>query len=206
MFESVAKSIGVRPLGTVYLGTRPINLNTDRRILSRADMKNVKLRMPSTDAWLFLGEALGANTVPVPYADLYLALQTGTVDGQDNPLPAIKNRSFYEVTKSVTLTNHVFGTNWVMISEKLWQGLSPEMKQIVQEGVDQMTEWVNATNEQQEKDLIAELSDKGLVIYQPTPDELANYRKEVLDYYNAHKEVVGGWDMGMHARIQALNE
>lgn len=204
MFEKVAQTIGVRPIGTVYLGARLINLTTDKEVLSRADLKNVKLRMPNSDAWLFLGEALGANPIPVGYADLYLALQTGTVDGQDNPLPALKNKSFFEVTKSATLTNHVIGTNWIMIGEKLWQGMSPELQQIMLEGFDIATSYANETNLALEAELVTWLEEQGMKIYQPTPEQLANFRQEVIDYYFAHEEVVGAWDMEMYQRIQDL--
>jgi TRAP-type C4-dicarboxylate transport system substrate-binding protein len=206
MFENVAQTIGVRPLGTVYLGARLINLTIDKKVLSRADLKNIKLRMPSTDAWLFLGEALGSNPVPLPYADLYLAMQTKTVDGQDNPIPSLKNASFYEVTKSATLTNHVFGTNWVIINEKMWQGWSSKLRQVMLDGVNKAALWINETNEQGEKSLIPELESHGMKIYQLSSAEISKYRQEVLDYYFAHKEVVGGWDMEMHRKIQDLNK
>lgn len=204
MFEHVAETIGVRPLGTVYLGARLINLTQDKEILSRDDLKSVKLRMPSTDAWLFLGEALGANPVPVGYADLYLALQTGTVDGQDNPLPALKNMSFYEVTKSATRTNHVMGTNWIMIGEKLWQSMSDELKEIMKEGIRIAETYTNETNLALEAELVDWLREQGFSVYEPTPEQLETFRTEVTDYYFAHEEVVGGWDMDMYQRIQEL--
>ena len=204
MFENVAETLKVRPMGAVYLGARLINLTEDKEVLSREDLKGVKLRMPSTDAWLFLGEALGANPVPVGYADLYLALQTGTVDGQDNPLPALKNMSFYEVTKSATLSNHVIGTNWIMLSEELWQSMSDELKQIISDGVKIAEDHINQTNLSLEAELIPWLEEQGMSIYQPTPEALETLRKEVVDYYFAHEEVVGDWDMDMYQRIQDL--
>jgi tripartite ATP-independent transporter DctP family solute receptor len=106
-FERVVKDQGIRPLGAEYLGTRQVNMVDDKPILTPANLQGVNLRMPNSEAWLFLGKALGANPTPISFSELYMALQTKTVDGQDNPLPTDKNAKFYEVTKSITITNHV---------------------------------------------------------------------------------------------------
>ena len=104
MFQKVAEEQGILPLGAFYLGTRQISLSQDKQIKTPEDLKGINLRMPNSDAWVFLGKAMGANPTAVGFNDLYLALQTGTVDGQDNPLPTVKSAKFYEVQKSTSLT------------------------------------------------------------------------------------------------------
>ena len=121
IFERIAKEQGIRPLGAQYLGTRQLNLIDDKEIKTPADLRGVNLRMPNSDSWIFLGKALGANPTPISFSELYMALQTRTVDGQDNPLPSTKNAKFYEVTKSITITNHLVDSVWPAINEKKWQ-------------------------------------------------------------------------------------
>lgn len=204
LFDRIAKEVGVRVLGVENCGTRTINLRTDKEVLSRADLKNVKLRMQNSDAWLFMGEALGGNPVPVAYADLYLALQTGTVDGSDCTLISIKDKCYYEVEKSVTMSQHVQETNWNVINEKTWQSLSPELQKVIQEGMDIETQYIIESCQKNQEEMISMFEEKGMKVYQPTTEELAGLRKEVLDYYMSHKDVVKEWDMDLYQKIQDL--
>ena len=107
-FIKMAKDqLGIQIITPVYFGSRSVNLKPDKQIKTPADMAGIKLRMPPGEFWQFLGESLGANPTPVAYAELYTALQTGTVDGQDNPLVASKLMKFDEVTTQFVLTRHV---------------------------------------------------------------------------------------------------
>ena len=90
----------------------------------RADLEDIKMRFPNSPSGLFWGEALGANPIPMSYSDVYLGLQTGAVNGQDNAVGKIRSESFYEVTESVTITGHVVSGNPVFISEELYQSMS----------------------------------------------------------------------------------
>lgn len=74
---------------------------------ARLDLAGVNLRMPNSAAWLFMGRALGANPTPMAFAEVYQGLQTGAIDGQDNPLPTTRAQKWYEVTSSIVLTGHV---------------------------------------------------------------------------------------------------
>ena len=96
--------LGIQIITPVYFGSRNVNLKPDKKIKTPADLAGIKLRMPPGEFWQFLGESLGANPTPVAYAELYTALQTGTVDGQDNPLVASKLMKFDEVTSQFVLT------------------------------------------------------------------------------------------------------
>ena len=101
--------LGVHILGPTYFGTRQVGLQADKKINTPADMAGIKLRMPGGDAWQFLGTALGANPTPMAYAEVYTGLQTGAIDGQDNPLPNVENMKFYEVMRQIVLTSHLVG-------------------------------------------------------------------------------------------------
>ena len=84
-------------------------------------MAGIKLRMPPGEFWQFLGQSLGANPTPMAYAEVYTALQTGAIDGQDNPLVADGSMKFYEVTSQFVLTNHVVGYDILAVSKKAWE-------------------------------------------------------------------------------------
>ena len=80
--------LGIQFITPVYFGSRSVNLKPDKKINTPADLAGIKLRMPPGESWQFLGESLGANPTPMAYAEVYTALQTGAIDGQDNPLVA----------------------------------------------------------------------------------------------------------------------
>jgi len=118
LFKTVSEKMDVTPLATVYLGTRQLNLREVRNVKTPADLKGVKLRMPGSKEWLFLGESLGATATPLAFGEVYLGLKTGTIDGQDNPLPSVRAAKFYEVTKQIVLTNHLVDGIFIAISNK----------------------------------------------------------------------------------------
>ena len=105
-------------LSPIYLGTRQVNLREVRNVKTPADLKGVKLRMPGSKEWLFLGEALGATATPLAFGEVYLGLKTGTIDGQDNPLPTVRAAKFYEVTKQLVLTSHLVDGIFMPICEQ----------------------------------------------------------------------------------------
>jgi tripartite ATP-independent transporter DctP family solute receptor len=199
VFERIAKEQGIRPLGAQYLGTRQINLVEDRQIKTPADLKGVNLRMPNSDAWLFLGRALGANPTPISFSELYMALQTGTVDGQDNPLPTDKNAKFYEVTKSITLTNHLVDSVWPTINEAKWQSLTEQQKEWVMEGVKAGIEYCDKTNLKAEAELVAFFKSEGLSVYEADVDAFASH---VLAQY-LDSDFSKTWDLDLFEKVQA---
>ena len=119
-FQMAEDKLGVKLLGVMYFGKRHLNLRTDKKVMTPDDMAGVKLRMPGTDAWQFLGKALGANPTPMAFTEVYTGLQTGAIDGQDNPLPTDKDKKFYEVTKQIILTGHLADMNFLALSKKVW--------------------------------------------------------------------------------------
>jgi tripartite ATP-independent transporter DctP family solute receptor len=197
-FERVAKEQGIRPLGAEYLGTRQLNLVEDKPIRTPADLRGVNLRMPNSDAWLFLGRALGANPTPISFSELYMALQTKTVDGQDNPLPSTKNAKFYEVTKSITITNHVVDSVWPAINEAKWQSFTQQQKDWIMEGVKAGIKYCDETNLKAEAELVQFFKDSGLKVYEADLDAFSSH---VLDQY-LKSDFAKTWDLDLFKRIQ----
>jgi TRAP-type transport system periplasmic protein len=101
--------LNVKVLGPTFFGTRQVGLKPNKKINTPADLAGIKLRMPPGDAWQLLGRSLGANPTPMAYAEVYTGLQTGAIDGQDNPLPNVQNMKFYEVMSQIVLTSHLVG-------------------------------------------------------------------------------------------------
>ncbi len=199
VFDRIAKEQGVRPLGAEYLGTRQINLVEDRAIKTPADLKGVNLRMPNSEAWLFLGRALGANPTPISFSELYMALQTKTVDGQDNPLPSTKNAKFFEVTKSITLTNHLVDSVWPTINEAKWESLTKQQQEWVLAGVKAGIEYCDATNLKAEAELVEFFKSAGLSVYNADVDAFSAH---VLDAY-LKSDFSKTWDLDFFNKVQA---
>ncbi len=199
VFDRIAKEQGVRPLGAEYLGTRQINLVEDRAIKTPADLKGVNLRMPNSEAWLFLGRALGANPTPISFSELYMALQTKTVDGQDNPLPSTKNAKFFEVTKSITLTNHLVDSVWPTINEAKWESLTKQQQEWVLAGVKAGIEYCDATNLKAEAELVEFFKSAGLSVYNANVDAFSAH---VLDAY-LKSDFSKTWDLDFFNKVQA---
>ncbi len=202
VFDRIAKEQGIRPLGAQYLGTRQLNLVEDREIKTPADLKGVNLRMPNSDSWIFLGKALGANPTPISFSELYMALQTKTVDGQDNPLPSTKNAKFYEVTKSITITNHLVDSVWPAINEAKWQSLSEQQKAWVMEGVKAGIEYCDTTNLKAEAELVEFFKNAGLKVYYADLDAFAEH---VLAQYLA-SPYAKSWDKDMFEKVVAAGK
>lgn len=156
--------------------------------------------MPNSDAWIFLGKALGANPTPISFSELYMALQTKTVDGQDNPLPTNKNAKFYEVTKSITITNHVVDSVWPAINEAKWQSFSAQQKAWIMEGIQAGIKYCDETNLKAEAELIQFFKDAGLKVYNA---DLKRFSSEVLDAY-LKSDFAKTWDIDLFQKVQDM--
>jgi tripartite ATP-independent transporter DctP family solute receptor len=198
VFNKIAQEQGIRPLGAEYLGTRQFNMVNDVEIKTPENLKGVKLRMPNSEAWIFLGKALGANPTPISFGELYMALQTKTVDGQDNPLPTTKNAKLYEVTKSITISNHLVDSVWPTINEKKWQSLTSEQQGWVMEGIKAGTKYCDETNLKAESELVEFFKGAGLKVYYADIDA---FRNHVLPLYLA-SDFAKSWNMDTFKKIQ----
>ncbi len=121
---------GNQVLGLVYYGERQVTAN--KPIHTPADMKGMKFRTPDSPMYTMFPRAVGANPTPIAFAEVYLALQNGTVDGQENPLPTILAKRFYEVNKNIALTAHMTDSLVVLASPTTWQKLSADDRKAFQ--------------------------------------------------------------------------
>jgi tripartite ATP-independent transporter DctP family solute receptor len=198
--KMVEDQLSVRILGPTYFGARQVGLKPDKKIATPADMAGIKLRMPGGDAWQFLGTALGANPTAMAYAEVYTGLQTGAIDGQDNPLPNVKNMKFYEVMSQIVLTSHLIGYDLLTVSSKVWSEMSAEQQTAFQAAADKAMNWSQSEHIKQEGTLIEEFKKAGLNIYEP---DVAAFRKSAREKY-AGSELSKSWAPGIIEKVEAL--
>ena len=113
-----------------YYGARHVTSSAAKPVAKPEDMKGLKIRVPDAPAYLAFPKALGANATPIAFAEVYLALQNGTVDAQENPLPTIEAKKFFEVQKNISLTGHIIDSLLTITSGQLWGKLSADEKKI----------------------------------------------------------------------------
>lgn len=199
-FAKIAEEQNVLPLGAWYLGSRQISLSEDKHIKTPEDLNGINLRMPNSDAWLLLGKAIGANPTPISFSELYLSLQTGVVDGQDNPLPTVESAKFYEVQKSITITNHLVDSVWPAINVDFWNELTAEEQEIIMGGVEAGRKFCDETNLGREAELVEFFKEQGLSVYEA---DLNAFAEHVQAYYLAD-ESSAAWDQDLLAQINAM--
>jgi TRAP-type C4-dicarboxylate transport system substrate-binding protein len=200
MKKMAEDQVKVKILGPTFFGTRQVGLKPNKKINTPADMAGIKLRMPGGDAWQLLGRSLGANPTPMAYAEVYTGLQTGSIDGQDNPLPNVQNMKFYEVMSQIVLTSHLVGFDLLTVNLKTWSSMSPAQQKSFQAAADKAIAWSTAEHLKREKELADEFRKAGLQIY--TPDQNA-FRAHAQKIYLASDEAKA-WPKGMLEKINAL--
>ncbi|WP_311030602.1 TRAP transporter substrate-binding protein DctP [Mesorhizobium koreense] len=198
--KKTEEQLHVRVLGPTYFGVRQVGLKPDKKIDKPADMAGIKLRMPGGEAWQFLGKSLGANPVAMAYAEVYTGLQTGAIDGQDNPLPNVQNMKFYEVMSQIVLTSHLVGFDLLTVSSKTWNAMSPELQKKFQKAADDAIDWSTGQHLAREKELASSFEKKGLKIYKPDVDAFREYAQKM---YLA-SDLAKSWPAGMLDKINAL--
>ncbi|MEO8546204.1 MAG: sialic acid TRAP transporter substrate-binding protein SiaP [Burkholderiaceae bacterium] len=200
MYKAVADKMDIQILAVGYLGSREVNLRDVRSVKVPADLKGVKLRMPASKEWLFLGEALGATPTPMAFGEVYLGLKTGVIDGQDNPLPTVRAAKFYEVTKQVVMTNHLTDGIFIALSNKSWNAMNAAQKKNVQAAAQAAVVYNNENRIKEESQLVDFFKKEGLTITTPDVDA---FRKHVQAAYQ-NSDYAKLWPKGLVDRINAV--
>ena len=200
-WDELARKSNIRVLDIWYLGTRQLNLTRKAGVVRRPeDLKGVKLRMPNVEAWLDVGKALGANPTPLGFGEVYMALKTGTIDGQDNPVPTDYSEKFYEVTHYIVLTDHMIGYITPIINEKLWQEMPEKYRVYIKKAMEVARFQQNMMVLEQEAYLLGKFEkDFGMEII--VPDKKA-FMESAKNYYGQSK-FEKRWGSGMYQKIQS---
>ncbi len=161
-----------RALDTWYNGTRQTTSN--RELKTMADFKGLKLRVPNAKSLLSYAKYSGASPTPMAFSEVYLALQTNAVDGQENPLPTIKAMKFYEVQPYLAITNHVVNDQMVIMSDVTWNKLTKEQQEIVNKAVAKAGAAHTKKVQDQEANLVSFFESQGVTVTYP---DLAPFRE-----------------------------
>ena len=194
----VEKDVEVHLVRSQYLGTRHVILRQPRDVKTPADMAGLKLRMPGSEAWQFLGNALGANATPLAFEEVYLAMQTGTIDGLENPLPDAMASKFYEVSKQVVLTAHMVSNTFFAVAGGYWGKLSDDEKKAIEAAEAEAKKFNDDSVVATEKDAASFFEGKGVKV--TTPD-VAAFRSQVLKKFE-ESDFAKSWPAGMLDRIE----
>ena len=169
---------GLVGLGYWELGFR--NLTNNRHPVTKIeDIKGLKIRTIQSPIPIELFNNLGANAVPLPYTELYTALETGTVDGQENPAANILNAKFYEVQKYMTVTRHQYNPQIVLISKKFWDGLNDEEKAVLQTSATEARDYQRQVSREFDAKAIADIKATGMEVSELSPEETQKLRDAV---------------------------
>jgi tripartite ATP-independent transporter DctP family solute receptor len=174
--QGYADKTGNQIVATTYYGTRQTTSN--RPIAKCADMQGLKIRVPDVPAYLAMPRACGANTTPIAFAEVYLALQNGTVEAQENPLTTIEAKKFFEVQKNIVLTGHIVDHLNTIVSKTRWASLSDEDKKIFTEVMQEAAARATQKIVAREKELVQVFKDKGITV---TEVEKSDFEKTVLE-------------------------
>jgi len=198
--KQVEDQVKIKILGPTFFGTRQVGLKPNKKINTPADLAGIKLRMPPGDAWQLLGRSLGANPTPMAYAETYTGLQTGAIDGQDNPLPNVQNMKFYEVMSQIVLTSHLVGYDLLSVNLKTWNAMPAAKQKAMQTAADKAIAWSAAEHLKREAELADGFRKQGLQVYTPDQNAFRAYAQKVYLASDEAKE----WPKGMLEKINAL--
>jgi len=198
--EAVAQKMGIVILAPTYLGTRQVNLRAVRDVKGPQDLAGVKLRMPGGPEWLLLGQAIGVTPTPMAMPEVYLALQTGSIDGQENPLTILNAAKFHEVTKQVVMTSHLVQPVFMAIAKPYFDKLTPEQRSKVQAAAMQAAKWNDEQRLADEQKVADGLAAKGLTVSRP---DLAPFRANADKVYGA-SDMAKAWDRKLADEVAAV--
>lgn len=165
--------------------------NNKHAIASAADFQGLNFRVMQNPIFLDTFRRLGANPVPMAFGEVFTALETGAVDGQENPLPLIQASRFYEVQKYLTLTRHAYSPTPVLISKKVWDGLNAEEQELVQRCADEGRVQQIARSRAAVDEALAQLQAEGMEVAEMSPEAMDELRELVAPVYEAAIPTVG---------------
>ncbi len=171
-------------VGLAYWENGFRNLTNSKRAINKMeDLDGIKLRVMQNNVFLTSFKTLGANAVPMAFSELFSALETNTVDGQENPFNTILSSKFYEVQKYMTVTNHVYSPWIVLVSKKRWDQLSKDERKIVQDAAKTSRDFERKYTREEASKAVADLKAKGMQVNELSPAESARMRDKLTRVY-----------------------
>jgi tripartite ATP-independent transporter DctP family solute receptor len=181
-----------------YYGLRQLTAN--RPIMKPEDMQGMKLRVPPAPLFLMFTKSVGASATPIAFAEVYRALQQGTVDGEENPMPTIMAKKFYEVQSHLILTGHIMESMLTVVGNHVWSKLTPDERKIFAEVLKEAASRATDAIEASERVLAVEFKTLGMTVV--VPDREA-FRKAAIPLHN-DPSAGAGWSRAQYDELQAL--
>jgi tripartite ATP-independent transporter DctP family solute receptor len=181
-----------------YYGQRHVTAN--KPIRRPEDMQGMKLRVPPAPLFLMFARSVGASATPIAFSDVYNALQQGLVDGQENPLPTIMAKKFYEVQSHIVLTGHITESMVTVIGGHVWNKLTPDERQIFTDTLKEAAARATEAIEASERILAGEFKKLGKTVIEPDREA---FRKAAIPLHN-DTSAGAGWTRAQYDELQAL--
>lgn len=195
--KAVYAKMDLMILAPLYLGTRQVNLRAVRNVRGPDDLAGIKMRMPATPEWLLLGQTLGVSPVPMAMPEVYLALQTGSIDGQENPLTITRAAKFNEVTKQIVLTAHLVQPVFYTINKATWEKLNATQREKLTTAAVFAAKTNDDARLDDEKTTATALAKDGMVV---SHIDLAAFHANANKIYAA-ADLAKKWDAKIQARV-----
>ena len=169
-----------------------------KKVAGLADLKGLRIRTPEIPVYVETFRALGASPTPLPYLEVYLALQQGTIDGAENPLSSGTDQKWPEVAKFVALTHHQATGQSYQVNERWYQSLAPDLRKIIDESCIESAEFLAVQMVERDAKFESTLKQMGVTISAP---DLEPFRKAVLDL---PKKFEAKWGAGLYEKIRSM--
>ena len=199
MFADLEKEFGIKVIGTSSFGVRQLTAN--KAVNTPADLKGFKLRVPEQMITMEYARAMGADPTPIAYAEAYMALQQGVVDGLENPLSAIQNMKFFEVQKFINLTSHVTNVNFFLMNGKVYNGLDGQYQKIILDAFAEASQLIVDILNEDDKKLGSFFQERGLTVNQP---DVEAFKKATADMPVKFRKWWIRYGEDLHKRIQDM--
>ncbi|TDH34281.1 DctP family TRAP transporter solute-binding subunit [Pseudohoeflea suaedae] len=200
LFNEMAKGYedasGNHITSMTYYGQRHVTSNVE--IKTPEDMKGLKIRVPNAPLYMMFPQAVGANPTPIAFAEVYLALQQGTVDAQENPLPTIQAKKFYEVQKYITLTGHISDALMTIVGGPTWGSMSEDDQKALDGVLDETAECATSQIIEKEKELVQWFKDNGVTVNEV---DRTPFREATMKLHNGPDAT---WDQATYDKLQAI--
>ncbi len=199
LFDDLATQKNIRVLGALYAGRRFIT-TSNKAVYQPTDLKGLKIRVPDQELSIANFKQFGASPTPMAFSEVYLALQQGVVDGQENPLTQIMSAKFYEVQKYISLTGHVTQCVFLVCNENFYQRLSDTDRKILSDMARKYCQEASVVSVNFENETVEKLqSDYGMTVCEPNIDAFKALAKSVVTNYESR------WGAGLYEQIQAIH-